>query len=416
MRQYRSQCVTIDLVTSIYIRRKAISQIFYFLLSYLLPRNNPTRETKPTQRQPSNMTSTTAAEIINLKPISDPYPIPSVENVTIEKENVQQDIGIKIMSMKKGVILLNGITPGSILAQQTKMKVGQEILAINGHAVHGINQVVDMIRDNRKLVFTVFDHTKYKNRMPPFCYVEVTPTSRINPGISFDSCRNRSMVVVGDIIGHDLSKTRLHEGDIVLAVNGIPVWKPEMADALQIQAARDGQALVLYCLDVEALRDHFLAHVDKVHTLPGNDIRHTRIQKVDRDTVHVSERECRAVARVDRDGQLYQDETPWQMRLKAGDKNLYVKNSYTACSMTIEALNKLLAAQLLVIESKIVAQAWYASLKNSETKIPTYSISVTQSPSTTTTEIASQQNGTLPQLMIPTVHATPIDETNFFDL
>ena len=362
-----------------------------------------------------NVPSATA-EIINLKPILDPYPVPPVATVTIEKENPNEKLGIKFNQYKQGVVVVGGLTPGSLTAR-TNMKIGQEILAMNGHAVHRAQQLVHMIRDNRKMEFTVFDQTRDK-QMPPFCYVEVAPTSRINPGISFDSCCNRSMIMVGDIFVKDLSKTRLRKGDIVLAVNGVPVWKAELADELQIKAARDAKALVLYCVDMEALRDHFLANVDKQQTLLGNDVRHTRIQKVDANTIQIMERECRAVATVDLDTQLYRDETEWQMRLKTvgsnhTNKDLYVKNSYKACSMSIDALNKLIKDQLLIMQAKIVGQAWRASVKKSEADIPTYNIpGAPSSP----TEIGNSDNDTTARHVIPTVQATPVDDTDFLDL
>eukprot|EP00977_Amphora_coffeiformis_P029227 scaffold39548_cov168-Amphora_coffeaeformis.AAC.1 len=321
----------------------------------------------------STATSAATAEIVHLKPILDPYPVPSVGTVTIEKESPHDKIGIKFKLIHESVIRVDGLAPGSLVARTT-MKVGQEILAINGHAVHGTRQVVDMIRDNRKLEFTTFDHTKHK-QLSPFCYVEVAPTGRINPGISFDSCRSRSMVIVGDMFVSDLSKTRLRKGDIVLAVNGVPVWKPEVADEMQIQAARDAQALVLYCVDMDALRDHFHVYVDKQQDLPGNNTRHAYIKKVDANTIQILERECRAVAKIDLETQLYRDETEWQMRLKSvGDKDLQVKKSYQVCSKTIDAINQLLEDQLLVVKAKIVGQAWHASLKKSEAEIPTYTI------------------------------------------
>lgn len=169
---------------------------------------------------------------------------------------------------------------------------------------------------------------------------------------------------------------------------------------------------------MEALRDHFHANVDKQQTLPPNDVRHTRIQKIDADTIHILERDCRAVAKVDLETQLYRDETEWQMRLKNvgrdhTSKDLSIKNSYKACSMTIDALNKLIKDQLLVITAKVVGQAWSASLKKSEAEIPT--IVIPAAPSSPT-EIGNPVNCSAPRHVIPTVRATPVDDMDFCDL
>lgn len=342
---------------------------------------------------------------LNPRPISDPYPVPQVGTVSLEKAH-DELLGIKVKShADENAVYVSGMVAGSMIAR-TSMKVGDEILAVNGQAVSTAKQVIEMISDSSRVEFTTFDSTCNK---APFCYVEVAPTSKINPGVSFAGCCNRSMVMIGDIFVADLTKTRLRKGDIVLAVNGVPVWKPEDADREQLRAARDSKSVVLYCVDMEALRAFFAKHVPRRHAL-GTDVRTTGVSILDASTVIIAERDCRFVAKVNLESQLFEDETQGQYRLKTfgsdyTSKYLHVKNSYATCHKTFEALNDLMQRQLLVLKAKIVANAWNASLKRDDS-IPTYMV---PSAPLAPMEIGSPDHAALRHSMIPTAQAIPIE-------
>jgi S1-C subfamily serine protease len=166
-----------------------------------------------------------ADERDDLIPILDPYPVPFIVTFSIEKQS-GQPLGITIKNTDQNTVTVTGISSDSFV-KGTPIQVGTEILAINGEPAHDYRQTCQIIRSSVFLELTTFDVTA---SMSPFCYVEAAPTSKINPGITFDSCCDRTMVMVGDIFLSDRSRTRLRVGDIVLAVNGVPVWKPEEAD------------------------------------------------------------------------------------------------------------------------------------------------------------------------------------------
>jgi len=274
----------------------------------------------------------------------------------------------------ENTVVVRRLLPGS-LALGTPIKAETEILAINGRAVHNFHQAADIIKSSTQLEFTTFD-AQTTIKKAPFCYIEVAPTSKINPGISFNSCCDRTIVMIGDIFLSDLRRTRLRCGDIVLAVNGVPVWKPEQADTEQLVAARDSKALVLYCVDMDALHDFFVTKVNKTH---GD--RTAQIFKKGSGIYSIRERDCDCRAKVNFKTQLFDDETEWHNRIK-GEKNrdyssktLHKKVSYAqVCEPTLGGLNDLMKKQLLRLKLKIVGHAWNSAIEKSEDDIPTYAI------------------------------------------
>jgi len=184
--------------------------------------------------------------------IADPYPVPRVMTALVQKPSPNATIGMALNNLDSHAVVVKRIDPDS-LVRGTILQEGFEILAINGEAIHNRKQASAILKAYSQLEFTVVD--PISSLHSPCTYVEVAPTSKISPGVSFDSCSNRTMVMISEIFLSDLSKTRLRVGDIVLAINGRPIWKPEQADEEQLKAARASQAVVLYCVDMDSLSD-----------------------------------------------------------------------------------------------------------------------------------------------------------------
>jgi len=295
-------------------------------------------------------------------PIPDPYPVPAVGSALVEKATTSAPVGVRMLTKRKNVVFVSMVKPNSML-QGTSVTEGAEILAINGEAVHSSVQAVQIIQANKKLEFTTIDRS---TRKAPFCYVEVAPTSKINPGVSFDSCCDRSLVMISKVFVPDLEKTRLRVGDIVLAVNGIPVWKPEAADEEQLRAARASQALVLYCVNMDALRDHIARQAEGFVAVPTPpyDSRIAVLSKIERGWYELREQSCVFTAKVDQKTQLFDDQTDWVYRVKTigrdlTSKTLEKKISYEKiCRPTFLLMNHTLTQQLNVLVQKVVAKAW----------------------------------------------------------
>jgi hypothetical protein len=344
------------------------------------------------------------------RPIDDPYPVPAVGTVRIERAP-GQSVGIKVKNADANTVIVSGLSENSLL-RSTTLSVGQEILAINGEAVHNVKQATSIIKSCTDLEFTTFDFdtlvlSDARSNPSPFCYVEVAPTSAINPGVSFASCRARTMVTIGDVFLSDTSRTRLRIGDIVLAVNGTAVWKPEQADEEQFKTAKSGKSLVLYCVDMEALRDFFATVVKKAHPFSG-EYRTATITKPSRGIFHITERSCIAIGKVNYETQLLDDETEWNNRVKTvgsdhTSKHLFKKDSYEkVCLPTLNGLNELMEKQLLVLKARIVGHAWHAAMKSNDDSVPTYVL-----PSA---PMAPVEIGSPPEdFRVPVVEAVAID-------
>lgn len=229
------------------------------------------------------------------------YPVLAVMTALIEKSSTDQALGIFLMNANEHTVL-----KCDSLFKSTCVCAGTEVLAVNGEAVHSRRQLADIIMAYPTLEFTTHDASR--SIIPPFCYLEVAPTSKINPGVSFDSCCDRTLVMISQVFLADLCKTRLRRGDIVLAINGIPVWKPEDADSEQLNSAHLHQSVVLYCVDMNALRDHYVAQVDINKSSPIGDVpREAWVTKRAPGCYSISNRNCVCSAVVNLKTQLLED-------------------------------------------------------------------------------------------------------------
>lgn len=242
---------------------------------------------------------------------------------------------------KTNAVLVESLAPNSPL-RGTAVEEGFEILAVNGEAVYSAKQVSNIVGAFSRLEFTAIKPTLATKRSP-FCYVAVAPTSRIHPGISFDSCCGRCMVMISHVLVSNPEHTRLRVGDIVLAVNGVPVWKPEDADREQLKAARAAQALVLYCIDMDSLRDYkFVKFVNARGSVT--------VAKREQGCYEVKEGTFTAVAKVNNKTQLLEDKTDIK------------KVSYDrVCSM-----NEQMQLQLDQLKIKISDEAWRYAVRIGE--------------------------------------------------
>lgn len=233
-----------------------------------------------------------------------------------------------------------------------------------------------MIKSYADLELTIFDRSQYPSLR--HTYVEVAPTSRINPGLSFSSALDRSLVTIGEVFVK-LDKTRLRSGDIVLAVNGVPVWKPEQADAEQLKAARNAKSLVLYCVDFDGLCDEIARYAkttNKKYAPKSN--RKAQIVKKARGLYYFTEKTCRAKARIDiHSSKLVDDQTDTLQQVRiarpalAGSyPQLEIINSYKFfCLPAILSVKEMLNKQLGLIQAKVVYQAWEYSVRQEDVPI-----------------------------------------------
>ena len=336
--------------------------------------------------------------------LQDPYPVPCVSTFSVER-NYGQKLGITVKVDFETRVVVSAIRPDSIL-HEYPIQINDEILAINGIAVHKAKQAGDIMKAFTKLEFTVLTSST-RDSMTSCCYVEVAPISRINPGISFDSCCHRSLVMISDIFIPE-STTNLNRGDIVLAINGVPVWKPEAADNLQLLAARDCTALVLYCVNMDILRILLAKNAKMTHNY-GADVRRATIARLSKTRLEIRERGCQLSAQVDMDTQLLKNITDMDNLYKFRNDHVSKKVSYEhVCLPTFKSLNSLLTKQLIVLKDAVVKQAWKYSIQKSEDSIPTFTV-----PSAPSIAMAVDSNDPdSPYADIPVANAVAVAEAN----
>lgn len=192
-----------------------------------------------------------------------------VEEVELIKEKPSMKVGFSLKKhSKKASLSISSLSDTSPLRGTAIRPLGgQLLLSINGNPeISNASDAVDMIASsNSKLKFLVCEE-------PSSLCVQVVaaPFFKHSPGINFSSTRGRTLVTVSKIFKRRgasaafASKTQyLHPGDIVLAVNGIPVSKPEEADRALRMPLADGSVTVLHTIDMGWLRGLLMNTVDQ---------------------------------------------------------------------------------------------------------------------------------------------------------
>jgi len=142
--------------------------------------------------------------------------------------------------------------------KDSPIKVGQIVLALNSVVATTALQASNLIKESGPIVSftTLSDPSAVEN---PFCKLVSAPTSRQYPGIKFDSTRDRCLVQISRVFPHGpFAGTDLHQGDIVLAVNGEPVSTPSQAEKLLQGGPNKAPYTVLYVVDMSEYRQSIL--------------------------------------------------------------------------------------------------------------------------------------------------------------
>lgn len=193
----------------------------------------------------------------------------SVEEVDLVKSKPSMKVGFSLKKQsKKASLSISSLSETSPLrGTSIRPSGGQLLLSVNGDPeLPSAATAVDMIASSSsKLRFLVCEQ-------PASLCVQVVaaPFFKHSPGINFSSTRGRTLVTVSKIIQRRGSSAAfaskaqyLHPGDIVLAVNGIPVSKPEEADRALRMPLADGSVTVLHTIDMAWLRGLLMNNVDQ---------------------------------------------------------------------------------------------------------------------------------------------------------
>lgn len=336
------------------------------------------------------------------------YPAPANITTVFVDRNPGDVLGIEFKNIAPTTVIVSGVVEDSIISR-TDMKPGHEILTVNGEPITTSGQLSQIIRRNRRLEFKLCDPIVNRN---PFCYVEIISNSMENPGVSFERCCNDTMVMIGHVFISDLTKTRLQTGDLVLAVNGVPVWQPEQAREVQIRAAMKSEPFVFYCINMEELRDFFISQIPEnleiISVLSKKNIK-MQIRKIDPFTITIMDENSRGCYRVkvNRMTQLYEFEC---REGNVDGETLFLMTSKTS-NWILDALNTLMEQQLQILKTNIVTSAWKATLVMRRNTIVLDDMLSSVVAVASQHELGRNSNHSTSTHEIPVVEAVPVHES-----
>jgi len=211
--------------------------------------------------------------------LTEPFPVPNFIQVIVEKTpSGRLGIHFSWTGRKGDRVQVSKIAEDSPL-QDTYLKVGHSVLTVNSVFAGTALRASELILNGPKQV-SITATSDPCSVKAPYCKLVSAPTSaQQHPGISFSASRDRCLVQVSRLFSRGpFNRSNVSLGDIVLAVNGIPVSTPEEADqALREGLNPDTPFTVLYVVNMQEYRQSVLQEIQVSPTY--HDI---RLEKADK--------------------------------------------------------------------------------------------------------------------------------------
>jgi hypothetical protein len=241
--------------------------------------NGPTKGNTPTmpglhlvtQQNKKRRNSCKAVRIL-----TEPFPVPPVCHATVDmpetgkigvrfRWNGKPGDRVQIVAIEDDSPIIVAATGGSSSSSSSSsssmIQTGHTVLAVNGVPALKSSQVGQLIRSSgRQVTLTTCLSGPMENA--PYCKVLTAPGGKLHPGINIDSTRDRCLVRItrifpnGPFAGGDL-----REGDLLLAVNGVAVSKPEDAERRLQDASIHSPFVHLYVLDMQSYRQSIVDEI-----------------------------------------------------------------------------------------------------------------------------------------------------------
>jgi hypothetical protein len=192
----------------------------------------------------------------------------SITEVTLVKTTKSDKVGLTLRHTQgEAGIAISGLLETSPLrGSAIRATGGQVLIAIDGNPdLPDAMAAARMISNTMQVSFLVCEQQQdYNASKRSFIQVVAAPFWKHNPGINFSSTRGRTLVTVSKIFksGPFMGNPYVRQGDIVLAVNGIPVSKPEEADRALRMPQANGSVTVLHTIDMNYFRVAVIKAVD----------------------------------------------------------------------------------------------------------------------------------------------------------
>jgi len=303
--------------------------------------------------------------------LTEPFPFPShlIQNVRATKSRPSGKLGIKfVWDGRKGSRVKVGKIHEDGSLKNTELKVGQTVLAINSTAVLNPEQAGSLVGASGPEVF-ITSLCAPTTKDPPFCKLVSAPTSREHPGISFDSSRKRCLVQVARVFSHGpFAGSVLRQGDIVLAVNGVPVSKPEEAEQVLLQSLNLPNT-VLYVVDMAEYRRSILTELQTTQSFRNNRLERIKSNSGDQRVCLKTGAAELTNLEVDYEKQYFFDSKSHGFcgTRSRGPRGRRYQKTYTRFVLPfLEAFNSRMEERMLILEEAVFCEAWNHGISNTE--------------------------------------------------
>jgi hypothetical protein len=309
-----------------------------------------------------------APKELNIKSITHPFPSRVPASFTISVVRPDGPLGCSFAGTEPGTVHITAIQSFSVL-NSTPIRVGHILLAVDGVQVQSRQHAAQLIKSvspGFELQLTAGDRTPALYKLVPAKF------SKSHPSIVFDSTRHRTMVQVSRIFPNTaFSSTTLEVGDLVMAVNGVPVSRPEDADRLYRQSM--GVA-VLYVLDMSAVQDDILS---KLAAAKPNNLKNAKLKRLSDIEFQFSCARYHAKT-LELDSQTHQFVDPVPFRhlwynqgggndLIAWPRQVYMEAAYVATvQVFMTTYNAIIDHQLKSLEDVVCKAAWKRAMEEEE--------------------------------------------------
>lgn len=295
-----------------------------------------------------------------IKIIYNPFPqqrVPAFQTVAIQRPT--GPVGVVFRTDDSGTVAFSRIAKESPL-NSTPIGVGHACLAINGQAVTTAKHAAEIIRDSQSPMITF----TYAEPCSPHYKMVVAPVSKTLAGISLTSSRDEALVAVSRVFKGHFAATSIKVGDIVLAVNGVPVT--DKSDALRLMKASEG-LVVLYVLDMESVRSKIVEEITSSAGWAGTQLQRTgdktfklKVPKGNAQRTFDVELDLNSMKIVDHEAHTRLAAEPLVGKISTFQTlRVYYTVSYKTLGRPfLEKMNFILERQLSALEEIVGNQAW----------------------------------------------------------
>lgn len=165
------------------------------------------------------------------------YTIPRIVSASVIKERAEDKVGLVFAERRHRVTIVKMTT--NCLFRGSNLNVNDEVLLINGHRIKNAQKAAEFIRES----FGTLSITAFRGKRPRESVLEMMKLSES------DVCHDihlftkneggQTMVHIIRVGGRFSRSGRIRTGDVILAINGVPVTSAERATELLRKSSKE---------------------------------------------------------------------------------------------------------------------------------------------------------------------------------